>query len=572
MTPRQLSVPRVREGLRRVFGGRSVSLVGPGVAGGAQTVRALIELGAERVLVVSSPSAAAQARTAGAQAVGVNLEAAHSVLTQRAWDAMLADPPLPVATAIRDFDPAGEGLILIFPWCETSTLLGRSAYGARRPDWSQWEDKLIVGDLWSAAGLSGPPHAVVEISDAPAAAAHLDRGQGTVWAGDALGGRNAGVLSVRWVPGPAEAAEAVRAMGRHHRRVRVTPFLPGRPCGIHGVVLEDGVAVFRPVEHVTVRAQTEPRLRVVGVSTTWDPPAWGRAEMRDAARKVGVALSRLSGFRSSFTVDGVLTADGFRPTECNPRWGAAIAYVDEALPGFCYALLHYAVAAGVAVPFGSAGLEALVVRAADARRRAALFAELGTWPGGEGERWVRRADDGWAPAAEAVADGRLEAARGGAGWFVRIGLDPRRLRPGPAYAAEAVAGVNWLERTAGLAETGMRPGNDPLVHIEDATSTDAMAVGRLRAAAWRLAYPGIVPQQYLDAMSDDLPEWLFRLFPAPAGTISLVARDPSGAVAGFAIASVHDEDQIGEVALFYRGSAVGGCTSGPDEPRVNSGG
>jgi hypothetical protein len=44
--------------------------------------------------------------------------------------------------------------------------------------------------------------------------------------------------------------------------------------------------------------------------------------MREVARRVGAYLARVEGYLGPYGVDGVLTVDGFRPTELNPRMSA----------------------------------------------------------------------------------------------------------------------------------------------------------------------------------------------------------------------------------------------------------
>ena len=104
----------------------------------------------------------------------------------------------------------------------------------------------------------------------------------------------------------------------------------------------------------------------------WDPDPDDREAMREVARHVGEALRRAVGFRGFFTVDGVMTVDGFRPTEVNPRFGAGLAYVASAAPDLPLALLHRAVIAGAVEP-AAADLEALVLPGADAARAAASW-------------------------------------------------------------------------------------------------------------------------------------------------------------------------------------------------------
>ena len=61
-------------------------------------------------------------------------------------------------------------------------------------------------------------------------------------------------------------------------------------------------------------------------------PAGGvREEMREAARRVGEQLRAEVEFRGAFTLDGVATADGFRPTELNPRFGAGLEVITRGL-------------------------------------------------------------------------------------------------------------------------------------------------------------------------------------------------------------------------------------------------
>ena len=107
------------------------------------------------------------------------------------------------------------------------------------------------------------------------------------------------------------------------------PFLDGIATSVHGIVLPDGVAVLRPVELVTLRRGHE--LVYAGCSTYWDPPTAVREEMRAAARRVGEQLRADVEFRGAFTLDGVATRDGFRPTELNPRFGAGLMIITHGI-------------------------------------------------------------------------------------------------------------------------------------------------------------------------------------------------------------------------------------------------
>jgi hypothetical protein len=90
--------------------------------------------------------------------------------------------------------------------------------------------------------------------------------------------------------------------------------------------------------------------------------------MRKVARRVGECLRNRAGFRGLFTVDGVMSEEGFLPTELNPRAGAGLQGMTTAIPELPFALLAIAVQAGEALDFRPEVLESLVVEAADARR------------------------------------------------------------------------------------------------------------------------------------------------------------------------------------------------------------
>ena len=191
------------------------------------------------------------------------------------------------------------------------------------------EDKLLAEELWTAAGVPAAPSRIVPVDrTALAAAADEVAGPlGSVWSGDARGGFNGGGNFVRWVTDEHEAAAAFAFFAPRCDRVRVLPFLDGVPCSIHGMVLPDGTAVFRPVEIAMLRDPVRHRFVYGGLGTFWDPPAADRDEMRDVARRVGEQLRAAYGYRGGFGVDGVLTADGFRPTELNSRMSAGLSTV-----------------------------------------------------------------------------------------------------------------------------------------------------------------------------------------------------------------------------------------------------
>ena len=151
------------------------------------------------------------------------------------------------------------------------------------------------------------------------------------------------------------------------------PFLEGVPCSIHGIVLPDGVAVLRPVEMVTLRRGYE--FSYAGCATYWDPDPVAREQMRTVARNAGDRLREEVDFRGTFTVDGVVTSDGFWPTELNPRFGAGIMTIARGT-GIPMVLVNDLIVGGHDIGRTARALEADVVTHGDARRGG------GTWHGG----------------------------------------------------------------------------------------------------------------------------------------------------------------------------------------------
>lgn len=111
-----------------------------------------------------------------------------------------------------------------------------------------------------------------------------------------------------------------------------------------------------------------------GFSTWWDPPAHDREVMRAAARAVGEHLARIVGFRGGFSLDGVLTAEGWRPTELNPRFAGGLTTIARALDGFPLQFLQAVLAAGLDTGLSAAGLEEGLLTAADQRRNMVMHA------------------------------------------------------------------------------------------------------------------------------------------------------------------------------------------------------
>ncbi len=199
----------------------------------------------------------------------------------RRHDAVVRDLPDQVVEAIDAYDPRHEAVWVVGPFIGTEPVLGREVATGRPSSWLALEDKLVADGLWDAVGAPRAESRVVAVEpdELRAATAALDDGEGVVWAGDARDGFNGGGDFVRWVATDEDAATALAFFAPRCDRVRVMPFIDGVPCSIHGLVLPDGTAVFRPVELAILRG-TDRRFVIGGQGTTWDPPPADREAMR----------------------------------------------------------------------------------------------------------------------------------------------------------------------------------------------------------------------------------------------------------------------------------------------------
>ncbi len=443
--------------LRSAVGGRRVVLAGAVAAAWTEHLPVLRAAGATDMLVIATEG----------RGVGPLPDVPTVVVTPPAGlpmmerihfgTAVLEDPPPEVIDALEAFD-ADRSAVVIGTFLNTAVHLGgRPFLSHRRPEWVALEDKVVVDAFWDRAGVDRQPSVVVPLGDAAAVAHSLDRGSGTVWAADARDGFHGGAEHTHWVNDDASAVRVHTSLADHCDRVRVMPFVEGVPCSIHGMVLPDGVAVLRPVEMVVLRREAADGSReffYAGCATFWDPPAAVRTQMVDIARRAGEQLRSEVAFRGTFTVDGVAAADGFWPTELNPRFGAGINTIARAGGGVPILLVNEIIGAGIPLGIGAADLERELVTAADTHRAG------GTWkPGSSSPVAVTERPVGFSAGAWYWADDGDDVA----GYvtagpdFVRCRYVAGRTPVGPSTGSRAAAFWNFAERQLGMNTGDLTP-------------------------------------------------------------------------------------------------------------------
>ncbi|MGZ8750855.1 MAG: hypothetical protein ACXWYP_08250 [Pseudonocardia sp.] len=433
-----------------LYAGRPV-LLGPGVLAGFTPLVAPMRALGCRVLVVSTARGAGPVPADGdCVVVEVTPPATASVTDElRALDRLARRLPPGAEAAIEEFDPERCGTWFTTPFVTTDEpILGRPVTGGRPASFLALEDKLLAEEVWAAAGVRAAPYRIVPVERAALAYAteEVAGPLGAVWSGDARDGFNGGGNYVRWIADPHDEAAALGFFAPRCDRVRVMPFLDGVPCSIHGFVLPGGTAALRPVEIAMLRNVTDRRFVYGGLGTSWDPPPADRDEMRDVVRRVGARLQAEHGYRGAFGVDGVLTADGFLPTELNTRMSAGATAVAEVDRWF-FTLLQANLVAGVDPGLTVDELEGLVVLM-DAERTGNVVAVAeGHRVGGELSYPI--AWDGEAFSRAGAETGNvLVVADTPTGFFAKV--DPCVvLAPGQRLAAVNVALLDFVDREYG---------------------------------------------------------------------------------------------------------------------------
>ena len=451
----------VTERLAEPYAGRPV-LMGPGVlAGYTNQVGWFRDLGCPVLVVATARGAGPIPAPDDCELVEIVPPPASTMTDEvRQLDRIARHLPAAAAAAVEAFDPNRQGVWFASPFVTNDEPIdGRPVAFGRPASFLALEDKTLADAIWESAGV---PHAAYRVvpNDAPAladATAELAAPLGAVWSGDARDGVNGGGNYVRWILDEADQRTAEWFFRPRCDRVRVMPFLDGVPCSIHGFVLSDGTAVFRPVEIVSLRQVARRQFVFAGLGTYWDPPDADREEMRATARRVGDHLASAHGYSGAFGIDGVLTADGFLPTELNTRMSGGASLVCDVDRRF-FTLLQAALVSERAVDVTVADLETLVP-AMDAHRVGRVIAIGEGVTLGDTFSYPVSYEDGRMERSAVETGNTLSAADTVNGFFAKV--EPcAALRPGERLADINIALAGLMDREHGAAFGPLEAGAD----------------------------------------------------------------------------------------------------------------
>ena len=369
--------------------------------------------------------------------------------------------PPDVCAQIDRWDPDRTAKVIGPMWDDDSPVHQRPVFGARWPQWQALENKMLCDSIWDVVGIPRAPALVLPVYQSAIENAHktLDEGLGTVWAGDNKEGWHGGAEYLRWVRTENDFSGSFPFFRSHCDQVRIQAFMEGIPCSIHGMVFPDAVIAFRPCEMLVFRRPDSNRLTYAGAATAWDPPQVDREFMRTAAQRVGSHLRAQYGYRGVFTLDGIMTKQGFLPTELNPRFGAAMRGLTSSLPDLPLFLIHRALCEGIELDYQPRRLEELVLDAAEQHRVAeARFSLSGHEPVAKQTIHFEYTATGW-EAAPTPTHATVTIGSDGPSTYLKVSIETSALQPGssPAPVIAHLARRTANELGHGLADLEAAP-------------------------------------------------------------------------------------------------------------------
>ncbi|WP_203907164.1 hypothetical protein [Rhizocola hellebori] len=224
----------------------------------------------------------------------------------------------PLSDIADRFDPQRLAALITPDPLDPPAAGSRRRLGRRRPMWRLCEDKGVVDAIWAQLGMPYPRSVLADGGhDVAALGAMVDAGDGAVCAVQRAGAApTSGAEGMWWWQGDRIPDLTV---SRHHR-LKVMQLVPGVPTRLHGIVFTNVVVAFPPMEVVTLpRPQSGTFLCCGAVGGLADDQ-----NLRRLTYEIGSGLSARLGYRGAFSVDGLMSADGFLPTDLNTRLTSAM--------------------------------------------------------------------------------------------------------------------------------------------------------------------------------------------------------------------------------------------------------
>lgn len=426
--------------LKPVFEGKKVILAGGVVAGQLPRARQIKQLGAQSTFILATEGMGTGETPTAEDGEWIAIDPPHSndlVDAIHAGNAILSNLPKHVQDALDLYDPDHTALVVGTFLHEQESVAERKSLAYRKTEWLALDDKTVIDKVWDKIGVTREPSEVVRVDRTALleASKRIDTGGGVVWSSDSREGVSGGAVGVRWIRTETDANKALEYFKKNCDQLRVMPFMEGIPCSIHGIVFPDYVVALRPVEMVVMRISYSNEFFYAGTATYWDPATSDREYMRNMAKRVGNALRDMVDYLGIFTVDGVLTKDGFRPTEMNTRSGAGIKpLITELTDDLPLELVVQAMASGAILDYKPVILESLIISSADKHRSGGTWKALSAHLPKMDKRPIKLTENGWEWAKDVDSDGTVSVGPGPLGSFVRLTPNSSSIKAGNSFA------------------------------------------------------------------------------------------------------------------------------------------
>ena len=356
------------------WAGRPV-IIGPVVlAGFTKVVEWFLDLGCPVLVVATSRGVGPIPPDGSCEVAWLDPPATASLTEEvRLHDRMVHRLPDDLRAAVDAFDPERRGLWYTTPFVTTDEPVdGRPVTGGRPASFLALEDKLLADAIWDAAEVERAPYRIVDLADDAALDAATARARRRSWArcgpatpataSTAAATSCAGCATTATGPRPRRSSgHAATGCGccRSSRacRARSTGSCCPTVRRCCGRSRSSRCATRRRARWPTAGwAAPGTRRRRTARRCAPPPAAWART------------CSATHGYRGAFGIDGVLTADGFRPTELNTRMSAGATALGEVDRRF-FTFLQAALVAGTDPGLTAADVEGLVPAMDDRPRR-----------------------------------------------------------------------------------------------------------------------------------------------------------------------------------------------------------